>query len=207
MGANAPVFCHRPFSPDVLGLYRDFGVITRGALRHALAEWDLHLSPADEETVMKAYDALRVSPEVPSALKAIEGNSLVEAVIFSNGTDAMVGASVESSPDLSPYHNLFKGLITVEELGVFKPNKRTYDHLLKAVRKEGSPEHVWLVSGNPFDIVGARAAGLQAAWIDRVGKGWVDCLGDVIGDIKPTVVVSGVDKAITEIIKTTSVGS
>lgn len=27
---------------------------------------------------------------------------------------------------------------------------------------------------NPFDVAGARNAGLQAIWIDRAGMGWVD---------------------------------
>ena len=27
---------------------------------------------------------------------------------------------------------------------------------------------------NPFDVTGARSAGLQAIWVDRPGKGWVD---------------------------------
>lgn len=27
---------------------------------------------------------------------------------------------------------------------------------------------------NPFDVAGARSAGLQAIWVDRPGTGWVD---------------------------------
>ena len=44
----------------------------------------------------------------------------------------------------------------------------------------------------------------RTAWIDRKGGGWVDRLGDAIGGIRPTVVVSGVDKAVGEIIKRAS---
>lgn len=46
---------------------------------------------------------------------------------------------------------------------------------------------MWLVSGNPFDIVGAEACGLRTCWVDRAGGGWVDRLGG-----RPSVVVSGV---------------
>lgn len=29
---------------------------------------------------------------------------------------------------------------------------------------------------NPFDVTGARAAGLGAFWVDRAAKGWTDQL-------------------------------
>jgi len=59
--------------------------------------------------------------------------------------------------------------------------ERTYWHLLQEVGKQDTPGDVWLITANPFDVVGASAAGLKTAWIDRAGKGWVDRLGDVIG--------------------------
>lgn len=45
---------------------------------------------------------------------------------------------------------------------------------------------------------------IRTAWIDRKERGWVDRLGDAIEDIRPTIVVSGVDKAVEEIIKRAS---
>lgn len=150
---------------------------------------------------MQAYNALHVFPDVPAALDLVAKTSSVEALIFSNGTDEMVSASVATSPDLKPFTDLFKRVVTVDAVRVFKPDKRTYDHLVEEVGKQGSPGDVWLVTANPFDVVGATAAGLQSAWIDRAGKGWVDRLGDVIGGVSPTLVVSGVDEAVSEIIK------
>ncbi len=35
---------------------------------------------------------------------------------------------------------------------------------------------MWLVSGNPFDVVGAKAVGMKAVWVDRGGGGWADGL-------------------------------
>jgi len=150
---------------------------------------------------MKAYDSLHVFPEVPKALKAVKETPDIDSYIFTNGTRDMVSASVKLSPDLGPYADVFKGFITVHEVQVFKPAIKVYDDLLTKVGKEGEAGEVWVVTANPFDAVGARAAGLQSAWIDRAGKGWVDRLGDVIGGIRPSVVVSGVDEAVGEIIK------
>lgn len=183
------------------GLYRSFGEITKGALEHALAEAGLSLPADDIEKLMKAYNSLHVFPEVPAALEAVRSNPQFDAYIFSNGTQDMVSTSVESSPELKPYADLFKGFITVHEAQAFKPAMKVYDDLMVKAGKAGKAHDVWVVTANPFDAVGARAAGLQSAWIDRVGKGWVDRLGDVIGGIKPTVIVTGVDEAVAEIIK------
>ena len=54
---------------------------------------------------------------------------------------------------------------------------------------------MWLVSGNPFDVVGARAVGMRAVWVDRGGKGWADGLvgGEEWG---PTAVVGGLGEVV-----------
>ncbi|OIW26565.1 haloacid dehalogenase [Coniochaeta ligniaria NRRL 30616] len=184
-----------------MGLYRTFSEVTKGALEHAVAETGLSLSVDDAEKLMKAYDSLHVFPEIPAALDVIKENSQVDAYIFSNGTQEMVAASVQSSPDLVPYADLFKGFITVHEVQVFKPAMKVYDDLITRAGKDGKGSDVWVVTANPFDAVGASVAGLRSAWIDRAGRGWVDRLGDVIGGIRPNVVVSGVDEAVGEIMK------
>lgn len=158
-----------------------------------MAEHGLTLSAKDADALMRSYDALHVFPEIPSALKLLEQHSdSVEAYVFSNGTDEMVGNSIRTSPELGPYAERFKSLVTVHDLKCFKPDKRTYEHLVEQVGKQGSENDVWVVSANPFDIVGSRAAGLRAAFIDRAGKGWVDRLDE---KRSPSVIAPGVDEA------------
>ncbi|KAI1773780.1 haloacid dehalogenase [Hypoxylon cercidicola] len=172
-----------------MGEYKPFSEITRNAPSHAVAEHGLTLSAKDADALMRSYDALHVFPEIPSALKLLEQNSdSVDAYVFSNGTDDMVGNSIKTSPDLGPHAERFKSLITVHSLKCFKPDRRVYEHLLEQVGKEGNANDVWVVSANPFDVVGARAAGLRAAFIDRTGKGWVDRLDEKRA---PSVVAPG----------------
>lgn len=154
---------------------------------------------------MKAYDSLGTFPDVPPALKAIATNTSIDAYIFSNGTDAMISSSLKQSPSLSSYASAFKGIVTVEAARVFKPGQKSYTHLAERVGKTGDMGNIWLVSGNPFDVVGARAAGMQAAWVDRAGGhhgkgGWNDKLGELASG-GPTVIVKGVEEAVTEIQK------
>ena len=113
----------------------------------------------------------------------------------------MVGNSVKSSPDLGPHASVFKYIVTVEEVQCFKPHPKVYSHLAEKVGKgKESMEEVWLVSGNPFDVIGARAVGMQTCWVDRSGNGWTDQL--VQGDSgKPTVIVKGLGEVVDAVKK------
>ncbi|EPE26032.1 HAD-like protein [Glarea lozoyensis ATCC 20868] len=189
-------------------LYKPFSDITRTSLLHALKESGVKLEDKDIANLMKAYDNLGTFDDVPSALEGIKNSETIDAYVFSNGTNDMVSSSVNQSPSLSKFSEVFKGLITVEEVKVYKPHPKVYSYLLKQVGKDPeNKEHVasvWLVTGNPFDVVGARAAGMQAAWVDRQGHhgkgGWSDRLGDLASG-GPTIVVEGVDEAIKGIEK------
>ncbi|KAH7133801.1 haloacid dehalogenase [Dactylonectria macrodidyma] len=183
-----------------MGTYQSFSRITRAALQHAVAEKGLTLSQADTEKLMDAYNGLKTFPEIESALGLVNSEPSLNTYIFSNGTDEMVTTSVKTSPVLSKT-NCFSQpgkLITVDSLKTFKPDPRTYHHL--ADEAGVKLDQVWVVSANPFDALGARSAGAQSVWIDRVGNGWIDALGTLI-DVEPTVVVSGVDEAVAEILR------
>ncbi|RYP74168.1 hypothetical protein DL769_004083 [Monosporascus sp. CRB-8-3] len=190
-----------------MGEYRPFSELTRAALHHAAAEQGLAPpSPETADALMRSYDALRAFPEVGSALDHLlldrDSGKGVEAYVFSNGTVDMVANSVRSSPDLGPRAGrLFRALVTVDDEGLrcYKPDGRVYSHLMRrAGVEEGRESDVWVVSANPFDIVGARAAGLNAAFIDRAGKGWIDRLDEMR---VPSVVTRGVDEAVRSILE------
>jgi len=159
--------------------YQPFSEVTRNSLSHALGDHGLELDKDSVEALMKAYDSLSTFPDVDAALSVVSKNPRLTAVVFSNGTDSMVSSSVKSSPDLGPRASVFKQIVTVEEVKKFKPSPDVYLHLAEKMGKEKSKQgmkEMWLISGNPFDVVGARAMGMQAAWVDRQGNGWSDGL-------------------------------
>lgn len=179
-----------------------FSEITRNSLSHALAESGLSLEKGAIEKLMKAYDSLATFPDVPPALEAIAKMTDINAVVFSNGTDSMVGNSVNSSPDLGPHASVFKEIITVEEVQCFKPHPSVYYHLAEKVGKsKNAMGEIWLVSGNPFDVVGARAVGMQACWVDRACSGWTDELFQGSTG-RPTVVVKSLGEVVGAVKKT-----
>ncbi|MCJ1311397.1 hypothetical protein MMC25_005068 [Agyrium rufum] len=184
--------------------YEPFSQITERSLGHALAEAGEELDATTTNSLMKAYDSLSTFPDVQPALKELTKHENITPVIFSNGTDSMVSNSVQRSPDLSPHASIFAQLITVEEVKKFKPAPEVYFHLAEKMGKDRSSAEdmasMWLVSGNPFDVVGGRSVGMNAAWVDRGRQGWTDRL---VGGEKgrPTVVIDDLRQVVDAIVK------
>jgi 2-haloacid dehalogenase len=74
-------------------------------------------------------------------------------------------------------------------VGAFKPSPRVYEHA--ATRLETPIGDLMLVSSNPFDVIGARRSGMEAAWLRR-GAALFDEL-----DVQPTLVVGGLPQLAT----------
>ena len=86
----------------------------------------------------------------------------------------------------------------MESVKRYKPHAEVYRHLVREMGKEGKEREVWLVSGNPFDVVGAKAVGLRTVWVNRDGKGWED--GLVEGERgRPDIVVGGLDEVVEKV--------
>ncbi|KAL4862286.1 hypothetical protein BDV12DRAFT_179032 [Aspergillus spectabilis] len=181
-------------------IYEPFSELTRNALLHSLAEHQESLNDEGINSLMKAYDNLSTFPDVKPTLRELASVPTVTAVVFSNGTQSMVSNSVHSSPDLSPHASVFAEIVSVESVRQYKPAAAVYLHLAEKLGKSSSQlNDIWLVSGNPFDIVGARSVGLNAIWVDRNGRGWVDA---AMPRLRPTVVVRSL-KEIIGVIKDT----
>ncbi|KIJ56430.1 hypothetical protein M422DRAFT_199106 [Sphaerobolus stellatus SS14] len=158
--------------------YENFQEMTRKALKHAVAEAGYPLDDSAVEEVITAYDQLTVFKDVPTTLEKLKNIPSIGTVIFSNGTEKMVGNSIKNCSDLKHFHETVLPFVSVDLVKAFKPSPIVYGHLAKTVGFEDKVSQLWMVSGNPFDIVGARKAGWNAIWVDRAGKGWVDQLGE-----------------------------
>lgn len=183
----------------MIGLYDSFSNVTQNSLPHALEENGV-LDPLGEDDIqklMKSYDFLATFPDVSPALTTLASKPNLKPVIFSNGTKSMVTNAVHQSKELSAHAAVFHDIITVDEVRKFKPAPDVYFHLAESVGKGRSEmSDIWLVSGNPFDIVGARSVGMQAVWVDRDGFGWIDSL---VPDIKPTIIIRGLRDLISAV--------
>jgi 2-haloacid dehalogenase len=110
----------------------------------------------------------------------------------------MVRNSVHDSPDLLPHSAVFKEIITVDEVRQFKPAPAVYTHLAQKMGKSPSSQmaDLWLISGNPFDVIGARSCGMHAIWVDRGRRGWMDA---AVPELQPTAVVHDLTEILSAI--------
>jgi len=155
--------CYTPptDSENISALYKPFSEITHAALLHALSELHVSLDVTHISSLMEAYNSLATFPDVAVALENLASDPELEAYVFSNGSEEMVASCVRESPGLGPYQNVFKGIVTVEDVMRFKPDRVVYEHFLNKVGKEDDAAGTWLVSSNPFDVVGAKAVGIK----------------------------------------------
>jgi 2-haloacid dehalogenase len=139
---------------------------------------------------MREYDNLFTFADVDKGLPPIASNPDVACVVFSNGTKDMVTASVQQSDALKTYGSMFSDIVTVDLVRTFKPAPEVYKYLASRTASiTGDDGKLWLISSNPFDVVGARATGMEAIWVDRAGEGWQDQLGR-----GPSAIVRGIDE-------------
>ena len=129
-----------------------------------------------------ARDACYAALENQTALSALRraGHPLYA---FSNGPRR----DLESLLGHGGLAGHFVDLVSVDEVRSFKPDPRVYRHML--TRVGSAPEWTWLVSSNPFDLVGAGNLGLRTAWVRRSAALPFDPWGPA-----PTVTVSDLSR-------------
>jgi 2-haloacid dehalogenase len=174
------------FRLTVMERYEDFEQVTRKALEYALAAVNGQLTLEQKQHLMQQYNDLALFPDVQSGLEQLQARGHT-MVVFSNGTPAMLRAIMQSA-HLEAY---FQGFVSVDEIKVYKPSPKTYQ--LVANRVQRRLEEVRLISSNPFDVIGASNAGMQATWVNR-SHGLFDTLGE-----QPPMVVATLEELVEKL--------
>jgi 2-haloacid dehalogenase len=139
--------------------YQDFSVVTRDSLAYTLRILGLRHDADVFDRIMDKYLHLDPYPDAAAALAALRGRKLA---ILSNGSSAMLKALVRNSG----LGRVLDATISIDSQKVFKPAPQAYT-LIESVLGL-PPAEVLFVSSNPWDACGAKAFGLNVAWIERV---------------------------------------
>jgi 2-haloacid dehalogenase len=139
--------------------YEDFSVITRESLAYAIRVLGLKHDAATFERIMDKYLHLDLYPDAKATLAALKGRKLA---ILSNGSGDMLNTLVENNG----LDRVLDATISIDSQRIFKPAPDAYT-LIEA-RLGVRPAEVLFVSSNPWDACGAKAFGLNVAWIERV---------------------------------------
>jgi 2-haloacid dehalogenase len=148
------------FRRALMRKYVDFDACTLQALRYVSTSLGVTLDDAGEHALLDAYLHLPAFADAGPGLAMLKraGHRLVA---LTNGTKRSARSVLENA-GLSDY---LEAVLSVESLETFKPDPAVYALVEKLTA--GNPEPAWLVSGNPFDVIGAKACGLKVAWLRR----------------------------------------
>ncbi|MBM3358951.1 MAG: haloacid dehalogenase type II [Betaproteobacteria bacterium] len=134
--------------------YREVGRIS---LSYTLERAGVRHTQDEVRKLVAEIERLQPFPDVVAALERLQRK--FRLVILSNGDPDMLEA-------IKPHLGIaFDRLISVAEAGSFKPHAATYRKAAEIMAAR--PEEILFVANHAFDCVGAKAAGMRAAFVDR----------------------------------------
>ncbi len=146
----------------VQGRHEDFWQVTGDALDFALETLGIE-KPDLRERLMTLYLTLDAFPEVPAVLKRLKQAGL-QTAILSNGSPKMLDAVVKSANLVG----LIDAVLSVEEVGVYKPHPKVYQLAVDRLRVPASA--IAFQSSNAWDAYAASAFGMQVVWCNRYAQ-------------------------------------
>jgi 2-haloacid dehalogenase len=134
--------------------YREIG---ERAVAYTLERAGIAHTAEEVRFLVAQIEKLKPFPDVPGALARLRTRYRI--VVLSNGDPDMLEAA-------KAHHGIaFDDLISVATAGTFKPHVATYAKAAEIVGVR--MDQVLFVANHAFDCVGAKAAGMHAAFIDR----------------------------------------
>jgi len=146
----------------LMAKHKNFWEVTGDALDFSMET--LALDDADlRKRLMDCYMNIEAFSEVHGVLKKLK-EAGIKTAILSNGTPRMLQGAVEATGTA----DFFDALISVEEVGVYKPHPSVYD--LPGKHLGVAPGQISFQSSNAWDAVAAGTFGMNVVWINRYGQ-------------------------------------
>ncbi|MDX1512167.1 MAG: haloacid dehalogenase type II [Gammaproteobacteria bacterium] len=147
---------------SLMDRYVDFWRVTSDGLDFALEQNGVSDASLRDD-LLNAYLTLDCYPEVPEVLQTLKHAGMQTAVL-SNGSPRMLEAAVESSG----LEDLLDAVLSVDELGIYKPAPEVYQLVLD--RLAVGRAQVSFQSSNAWDAAAAATFGFRVAWCNRFGQ-------------------------------------
>lgn len=150
---------------SLMGVHTDFWRLTADGLDYAMDATGLTGRSELREKLLDLYMRLDCYPEVRETLDRLRAVGLKTAIL-SNGAPPMLDSAV-SNAGLS---DKLDAILTVEDVGIFKPDPRVYQLAVDRLLGGTGPERICFLSSNAWDVAGAAHFGFQVVWINRFGQ-------------------------------------
>jgi 2-haloacid dehalogenase len=147
------------------GDYVDFTTLARHTMEMMARIHRVPLKETDIASVLNAIKTLPAHPDVSGALQRLHQNGF-RLVTLTNSTQSAVESQMHAA-GLSP---LFERMFSVDSVKKYKPHPETYNYVAKQLN--ANPSELTMVAAHPWDLMGAKAAGYEVAFVERPGTSW-----------------------------------
>ena len=132
--------------------------VARRAFVYVLELNGVEASADEVRDFMRCWQELQPFPEVKGALARLKAR--YKLVALSNGEPEFLAHLAQKQIQWN-----FDAIISVMEVGAFKPHPGVYRHAAHKLGLEVG--ECLMVSANAFDVVGGRACGMRGIYVDR----------------------------------------
>ena len=130
----------------------------RRAFVYCLKKHNVSYTAGAVSEFMKVYKNLQPYGDAIEGLRSLAGR--YKLVALSNGEQWYLEELLGSNVPVR-----FDAIISVDQVGAFKPSPGVYRKAVQRLRCE--PGEIMMVAAHAFDILGAQACGFKAAYVNR----------------------------------------
>lgn len=141
--------------------HADFWKITEDSLDFAMKSHNINKNFRNE--LLQLYKKLEPYHDLNKCLNYLKVKQ-IKTCILSNGSPTLLDELTINAK----VKDLFNDIISIEEVGIYKPDPRVYELVTK--RYSCKPEEVCFLSSNTWDVVGGGYFGYKSVWVDRFNK-------------------------------------
>jgi 2-haloacid dehalogenase len=153
---------HSATSLTLTGEFQPFSALAESTLKTTLASLERDLDP---KPVLEALQTLEPYPEAEAAFERLESERVLIGVLTNGGAEQ--ARKLLEAADLE---ERLAEIVSVEEVEVYKPHPAVYRHAAERLGVEA--RRITLIAAHAWDVVGAKEAGLDAVWVDRLEREW-----------------------------------
>jgi 2-haloacid dehalogenase len=153
---------HSATSLTLAGEFRPFSDLAASTLKTTLAKLGRDVDPSD---ILEKLQQLPPQSGAHDAFAALERERVLIGTLTNSGAK-----QTQKLLERAGLEERVTEIVSVEEIELYKPHPAVYRHA--AQRLGVDPKQVTLIAAHAWDVLGAKAAGFDAVWIDALEREW-----------------------------------
>jgi 2-haloacid dehalogenase len=153
---------HSATALTLAGQFEPFAELAESTLQTTIAKLELKANPRD---VLEGMKQLPPYPDADAAFDRLERAGVLIGTLTNSGEKQ--ARKLLEAAGLADH---VAEIVSVEEVELYKPHPAVYKHAAERLGVE--PRRITLIAAHAWDIVGAKQAGLDALWVDRLEREW-----------------------------------